>query len=120
MNALFLENLVCKMIQLHSQVQKELKVTEEQAAKGEAPPQGGKRLYTEDTTFRFADGKAKLIPLPFIDNNERPDELFPFWLNSGRLVEHFHSRTRTGKIANNNKFSPTPFMEMNPGVMKIV
>ncbi|NOQ35333.1 MAG: molybdopterin-dependent oxidoreductase, partial [Methylococcaceae bacterium] len=88
--------------------------TQEQADNGETPPQGGKRLYTEDATFRFADGKAKLIPLPFIDNNERPDELFPFWLNSGRLVEHFHSRTRTGKIANNNKFSPTPFMEMNP------
>jgi len=55
-----------------------------------------------------------LIPLPFVDNNEKPDEQYPFWLNSGRLVEHFHSRTRTGKIANNNKFSPTPFMEMNP------
>ncbi len=88
--------------------------TEEQANKGEAPVQGGKRLYTEDATFRFADGKAKLIPLPFIDNNERPDPEYPFWLNSGRLVEHFHSRTRTGKIGNNNKYSPTPFMEINP------
>jgi len=88
--------------------------TEAQAKKGEAPVKGGLRLYTEDGTFRFSDGKAKLIPLPFIDNNEKPDAQFPFWLNSGRLVEHFHSRTRTGKIANNNKFSPTPFMEMNP------
>ncbi len=88
--------------------------TEQQAKNGEAPPKGGKRLYTESRSFRFADGKARLIPLPFVDNNERPDASYPFWLNSGRLVEHFHSRTRTGKIANNNKFSPTPFMEMNP------
>ncbi|MGR9099082.1 MAG: molybdopterin oxidoreductase family protein [Gammaproteobacteria bacterium] len=88
--------------------------TEEQAKKGELPPKGGKRLYTQPATFRHADGRAKLIPLPFIDNNERPDEDYPFWLNSGRLVEHFHSRTRTGKIGNNNKYSPTPFMEMNP------
>lgn len=88
--------------------------TEEQAKQGEAPPQGGKRLYTKAATFRFSDGKAKLIPLPFIDNNERPDEQYPFWLNSGRLVEHFHSRTRTGKLGNTNKYSPTPFMEMNP------
>jgi predicted molibdopterin-dependent oxidoreductase YjgC len=51
-----------------------------------------------------------------IDNNEVPDEQYPFWLNSGRLVEHFHTRTRTGKIGNNNKYSPTPFMEMNPDV----
>ena len=88
--------------------------TEEQAKRGEKPPKGGKRLYTESGTFRFADGLAKLIPLPFIDNNEVPDEKYPFWLNSGRLVEHFHTRTRTGKIGNNNKYSPTPFMEMNP------
>lgn len=71
------------------------------------------RLYTDDK-FQHADGKAKLIPLPFIDNNEVPDNEYPFWLNSGRVVEHFHTRTRTGKIGNLNKFSPIPYMEMNP------
>lgn len=74
---------------------------------------GTPRLYS-DGVFQHADGKAKLIPLPFVDNNERPDEEYPFWLNSGRVVEHFHTRTRTGKIGNVNKFSPTPYMEMNP------
>jgi predicted molibdopterin-dependent oxidoreductase YjgC len=78
---------------------------------------GSPRLYT-DGVFQHADGKAKLIPLPFIDNNERPDEDYPFWLNSGRVVEHFHTRTRTGKIGNMNKFSPTPYMEMNPDSAK--
>lgn len=74
---------------------------------------GSPRLYT-DGVFQYPDGKAKLIPLPFVDNNEKPDEQYPFWLNSGRVVEHFHTRTRTGKIGNLNKFSPTPYMEMNP------
>jgi len=72
---------------------------------------GSQRLYT-DGKFQFEDRKAKLITLPFIDNNERPDEEYPFWLNSGRVVEHFHTRTRTGKVGNLNKFSPTPYMEM--------
>lgn len=74
---------------------------------------GDPRLYT-DGVFQTADGKAKLIALPFIDNNERPCDDFPFWMNSGRVVEHFHTRTRTGKLGNLNKFSPTPYMEMNP------
>jgi assimilatory nitrate reductase catalytic subunit len=79
----------------------------------EGVEEGNPRLYT-DGVFQYPDGKAKLIALPFVDNNERPDEEYPFWLNSGRVVEHFHTRTRTGKIGNLNKFSPTPYMEMNP------
>jgi assimilatory nitrate reductase catalytic subunit len=76
-------------------------------------PQGSPRLYT-DGVFQTTSGRANLIALPFFDNNERPDAEYPFWLNSGRVVEHFHTRTRTGKVGNANKFSPTPYMEMNP------
>ena len=79
----------------------------------EGDEKGAQRLYS-DGKFPHSDGKAKIIPLPFIDNNERPCDDYPFWLNSGRVVEHFHTRTRTGKIGNQNKFSPTPYMEMNP------
>ena len=88
--------------------------TEKQLQNDEAPPSGGKRLYTKDSTFSYPDGKAKLIPLPFIDNNEVPDDEFPIWLNTGRLIEHWHGRTKTGKIGNNNKYSPIPFIEINP------
>jgi len=74
---------------------------------------GNPRLYT-DGHFQTPNGKANLIPVRFVNNNECPDAEYPFWLNSGRVVEHFHTRTRTGKIGNCNKFSPTPYMEMNP------
>ncbi len=76
-------------------------------------PDGSQRLYT-DGMFQYQNGKAKLIPLPFVNDNECPDEEYPFWLNTGRVVEHFHTRTRTGKVGNGNKFSPTPYMEINP------
>jgi len=88
--------------------------TRDQREAGEMPPPGGVRLYTTPRSFQYPDGCARLIPLPFVDNNERPDTQYPFWLNSGRLVEHFHTRTRTGKVGNNNKYSPIPFMEINP------
>ena len=74
---------------------------------------GEPRLYT-DGVFQTPNGKANLIPVRFFNNNECPDDDYPFWLNSGRIVEHFHTRTRTGKIGNINKFSPTPYMEINP------
>ncbi len=75
--------------------------------------QGEARLYTNGQ-FQTPHGKANLIPIKFQNNNEVPCSDYPFWLNSGRVVEHFHTRTRTGKIGNLNKFSPTPYMEMNP------
>jgi len=74
---------------------------------------GEPRLYT-DGVFQYPDGRAKLMALDWTDNNEKPSAEYPFWLNSGRVVEHFHTRTRTGKVGNCNKFSPTPYMEINP------
>jgi len=81
--------------------------------KGNKSNHGDARLYT-DGIFQTQNGKANLIAVDFVDNNESPDNQYPFWCNSGRVVEHFHTRTRTGKIGNCNKFSPTPYMEMNP------
>jgi assimilatory nitrate reductase catalytic subunit len=81
--------------------------------KGQHDLKGDPRLYT-DAIFPTPNGKANLILVDFVNNNEQPCDEYPFWLNSGRVVEHFHTRTRTGKIGNCNKFSPTPYMEMNP------
>lgn len=80
---------------------------------GDEGLKGAPRLYT-DGVFPTKSGKANLISVDFYNNNEQPCDDYPFWLNSGRVVEHFHTRTRTGKIGNCNKFSPTPYMEMNP------
>ena len=89
------------------------KEMDETLVKGKGNLQGEPRLYT-DGKFQTANGRANLIPVYFYNNNEQPCQEYPFWLNSGRVVEHFHTRTRTGKIGNCNKFSPTPYMEMNP------
>ncbi len=92
---------------------RESDASQEETKNGKTIVKGSPRLYT-DGKFQTKDGKANLIPLPFINNNEVPCEDYPFWMNSGRVVEHFHTRTRTGKMGNLNKYSPTPYMEMNP------
>lgn len=92
---------------------RESDTSEEDTVDGKTVVKGSPRLYA-DGKFQTKDGKANLIPLPFINNNEVPCDDYPFWMNSGRVVEHFHTRTRTGKMGNLNKYSPTPYMEMNP------
>ena len=68
--------------------------TEAQAQQGD---KGTQRLYTEPATFRYADGRAKLIPLPFINNNEVPDEQFPVLVefrSSGGTLAYPHQNRK--------------------------
>ena len=74
--------------------------------------EGSPRLYA-DGCFHTPNRKARFIALEFHDTNERPDDQYPFWLNTGRVIEHWHTRTKTGQIGNLNKFSPIPYVEMN-------
>jgi anaerobic selenocysteine-containing dehydrogenase len=72
-----------------------------------------RRLYTEGG-FRFDDGKARLIPVTWEPFPEQPNDEFPFVLNTGRTVEHWHTRTKTGKVPILERLSPNAWVEMNP------
>jgi assimilatory nitrate reductase catalytic subunit len=76
-------------------------------------PWGGKRLYT-DGQFPTSDGKARLWAVDGCETPERPNEGYPFLLNTGRTVEHWHTRTKTGRIELLEKMSPEAWVEMNP------
>ncbi len=71
------------------------------------------RLYS-DGVFQFPDGKAKLIPIEWLPFPEQPNERFPFVLNTGRTVEHWHTRTKTGRVEILEFMSPKAWLEMNP------
>jgi anaerobic selenocysteine-containing dehydrogenase len=72
-----------------------------------------RRLY-ENGRFQTADGKARLIPTTWEPFPEPPNEEFPFVLNTGRTVEHWHTRTKTGRVAILERLSPAAWLEMNP------
>ena len=72
-----------------------------------------RRLYT-DGGFRTDDGKARLIPVTWEPFPEQPNDEFPFVLNTGRTVEHWHTRTKTGKVPILERLSPNAWVEMNP------
>ena len=48
-----------------------------------------------DERFNTADGLAHLVPAEWLPAKELPDEEFPFVLNTGRLLEHWHTGSMT-------------------------
>ncbi len=82
-------------------------------------PQGTQRLPSEsvrlysDGVFQTEDGRAKLWTVKNEAPPESPNEEYPFLLNTGRTVEHWHTRTKTGQIPLLNRLSPEAWVEMN-------
>jgi ferredoxin-nitrate reductase len=74
---------------------------------------GTERLY-ETRRFPTPDGRARFAPTPQADPAERPDELYPLILTSGRVAEHWHTMSRTGKSARLRRLAPEPLVELNP------
>jgi assimilatory nitrate reductase catalytic subunit len=72
-----------------------------------------RRLYT-DGVFQTPDGKARLIPTEWEPFPEQPRPAYPLILNTGRTVEHWHTRTKTGGVAILNWLSPSAWVEINP------
>lgn len=70
------------------------------------------RLY-EEGKFSTADGKAQLFCVEWIPFPEQPSVEFPFVLNTGRTVEHWHTRTKTGQVPILERMSPGAWLEMN-------
>ena len=80
---------------------------------GAANPQETRRLYI-DGVFQTDDGKARLLPVAWEPFPEQPTSAFPFVLNTGRTVEHWHTRTKTANVPILERLSPNAWLEMNP------
>ncbi len=74
---------------------------------------GGERLY-EDGVFPTADGKAILHNVPCLPFIEQPNEEYNLVLNTGRTVEHWHTRTKTAQVEMLDHMVPNAWLEMNP------
>jgi len=81
-------------------------------AEGTAPA-ATTRLY-EDGTFPTADGRAKFVCAEWEPFPEQPNKQYPLVLNTGRTVEHWHTRTKTKEVPILERLSPSAWLEMNP------
>ncbi|RMH73122.1 MAG: periplasmic nitrate reductase subunit alpha [Gemmatimonadetes bacterium] len=67
--------------------------------------------------FKFygkPDGKAWILARPYEPPAEEPDDEYPFWLNTGRVLEHWHTGSMTRRIPVLHKAMPHSYVELNP------
>ena len=64
--------------------------------------------------YGHADGKARIFALPYEPPAESPDNDFPFWLVTGRVLEHWHSGTMTRRVPELHRAFPDAVVFMHP------
>ena len=64
--------------------------------------------------YGHADGKAVIFALPFEPAPESPDDDYPFWLSTGRVLEHWHSGSMTQRVPELYKAFPDAVCFMHP------
>ncbi len=74
---------------------------------------GTPRLFT-DRVFFTNDKKSHFnAPRKLYNQSESPSEAFPLILNTGRVRDQWHTRTKTGKVKRLLTHIPEPLLEMN-------
>jgi formate dehydrogenase major subunit len=64
--------------------------------------------------FPTPNGKAKFVPAEFSHARDMPDSDFPMILNTGRVLEHWHTGTMTRRAQALDALQPGPFVEVHP------
>lgn len=79
---------------------------------GEDPyvQQGSEIQFYHSTTN---DHRAQIFFHPYEPPPESPDDEYPFWLCTGRVLEHWHTGTMTMRIPPLRRAMPQSYVEMN-------
>jgi predicted molibdopterin-dependent oxidoreductase YjgC len=69
-------------------------------------------LFAE--AFPTADGKAIFIPVEYVAPEELPDDDYPFVMNTGRQMYHWHTGTMTRRSTGLDSREPVPVVDIHP------
>jgi formate dehydrogenase major subunit len=67
-----------------------------------------------DQGFPTADGRARFVPVQYAPPVELPDAAYPFVMNTGRQLYHWHTGTMTRRARGLDAREPTPIVEIHP------
>ncbi|MBL3557394.1 MULTISPECIES: nitrate reductase catalytic subunit NapA [Marinobacter] len=78
--------------------------------------EGSDPYVEEGSGFQFygnADNRARIFAVPHEPPAESPDEEYPFWLCTGRVLEHWHTGSMTRRVSELHKAVPDALLYMN-------
>ncbi|EPJ8784455.1 molybdopterin-dependent oxidoreductase [Pseudomonas aeruginosa] len=64
--------------------------------------------------YGYPDKKAIVFALPYEPPAEAPDQDYPFWLATGRVLEHWHTGSMTARVPELYKAVPDALVYMHP------
>ena len=73
----------------------------------------GGHILPVDYKANDPKGRAWLKAAEHRPPHEEPDEDYPFWVTTGRVVYHFHTRTKTGRSEELRKAAPDAFVQLH-------
>lgn len=82
---------------------------------GEDHP-GTPRLFAE--RFPTEDGRARFHPVAFQAAAEQPDDEFPLYLTTGRVMAQYQSGTQTRRVAALLSLAPEAFVQIHPSMAR--
>jgi assimilatory nitrate reductase catalytic subunit len=75
---------------------------------------GTPRLFADG--FPTVDGRARFHPVEHTGPSESPDEDYPLYLTTGRVLSHYQSGTQTRRVPTLVAAEPEAFVEIHPQV----
>ena len=73
---------------------------------------GTPRLFLD--RFGTEDGRARFHAVEHRPSAEEPDQAYPFWLTTGRVLSHYQSGAQTRRVPELAAAEPEPFVEIHP------
>ncbi|MFF7989174.1 molybdopterin oxidoreductase family protein [Kitasatospora xanthocidica] len=73
---------------------------------------GTPRLFLD--RFATPDGRARFAAVTHRPAGEEPDEAYPLYLTTGRVLAQYQSGAQTRRVAELNAAAPGPFVELHP------
>jgi predicted molibdopterin-dependent oxidoreductase YjgC len=65
-------------------------------------------------SFPTADGRAIFVPVEYVAPEELPDDTYPFIMNTGRQMYHWHTGTMTRRSTGLDSREPVPVVDIHP------